>query len=138
MNQEKILVIEDESEIRELIQLNLEMNGFSEVLTAADGETGLKIAKNETPDLILLDIMLPGIDGYAVCRQLKANSQTASIPVIMLTAKSKEMDVVNGLDLGACDYVTKPFSNKILISRIRAQLRNMKEKKYSPPNSWNG
>lgn len=129
MNREKILVIEDENEIRELIQLNLEMNGFSEVLAVADGETGLKVAEGQTPDLILLDVMLPGMDGYSVCRQLKAKPQTASIPVIMLTAKDKEMDVVNGLELGACDYVTKPFSNKILISRIRAQLRNVGEKK---------
>ncbi len=134
MNQERILVIEDENEIRELIQLNLELNGFSEVLAVADGETGLKIAESQTPALILLDVMLPGMDGYSVCRQLKANQKTASIPVIMLTAKDKEMDVVNGLELGACDYVTKPFSNKILISRIRAQLRNVGEKTTEKPH----
>lgn len=123
MADEKILIIEDESAILELLQMNLEMNGFSEILTASNGEIGLQIALAELPDLILLDLMLPGMDGLEVCRKLKAAPETTRIPVLMLTAKSEESDIVAGLEMGACDYVTKPFSNKILISRIRAQLR---------------
>ncbi len=127
MSHEKILIIEDESAIRELIQMNLEMNGFSNVSAAADGETGLKKAQETIPDLILLDLMLPGIDGLMVCRKLMAKPETAKIPIIMLTAKSEESDIVLGLELGASDYITKPFSNKILISRVRAQLRRSME-----------
>lgn len=127
MSHEKILVIEDESAIRELVQMNLEMNGFTNVYSAPDGETGLKMAQELLPDLILLDLMLPGIDGLSVCRKLMEVRETARIPIIMLTARSEESDVVLGLEMGASDYVTKPFSNKILISRIRAQLRRSSE-----------
>ncbi len=134
MSDEKILVIEDESAIRDLIQMNLHMNGFTNVEAMPDGETGLKKAQEWHPDLILLDLMLPGMDGLTVCRRLMEAQETAKIPIIMLTAKSEESDIVLGLEMGASDYVTKPFSNKILISRIRAQLRRNTEPAESAPS----
>ncbi len=124
MASEKILVIEDEEPIRELLKLTLESAGYSSISMAADGEDGLRLAQSRLPDLILLDLMLPGIDGLSVCRQLKSQEQTRAIPVIMLTARSEESDIIIGLELGAVDYITKPFSRKILIARIRAQLRH--------------
>lgn len=127
MAKEKILLIEDEQSIRELICMTLEMAGYNTVYTAADGENGLMLAESKQPDLILLDLMLPGIDGLNVCRRLKSNEDTRNIPIIMLTAKSEESDVVLGLELGANDYVTKPFSRKILVARINAQLRQSAE-----------
>lgn len=123
MGNEKILLIEDEEPIRELIAMTLEASGFANVRTAADGEEGLRIARKQLPDLILLDLMLPGIDGLTVCRRLKSEESTRNIPVIMLTAKSEESDIVVGLELGASDYITKPFSRKVLVARIRTQLR---------------
>lgn len=134
MSDEKILVIEDESAIRDLIQMNLHMNGFTNVEAMPDGETGLKKAQEWLPDLILLDLMLPGMDGLTVCRRLMEAQETAKIPIIMLTAKSEESDIVLGLEMGASDYVTKPFSNKILISRIRAQLRRNAETTETAPS----
>lgn len=116
-----ILVVEDEDAIRDLICMNLEANGFA-TDTAEDGEEALVRAKRH-PDLILLDWMLPGLDGLDVLRALKAVPETAGIPVIMLTAKGEETDIVLGLEMGAADYVVKPFSNKVLVARVRTQLR---------------
>ncbi len=127
MATEKILVIEDEEPIRELLKLTLESAGYSGVYMAANGENGLSLAQSRLPDLILLDLMLPGMDGLSVCRQLKSQEETRAIPIIMLTARSEESDVIIGLELGAVDYITKPFSRKILIARIRAQLRQFSD-----------
>jgi DNA-binding response OmpR family regulator len=118
----RILIIDDEEDLIELARYNLEQEGF-QVQGALDGESGLDIAVKEQPDLVLIDLMLPGIDGLEVCRSLRANSSTASIPVIMLTAKSAESDRIVGLELGADDYVTKPFSPRELAARVKAVLR---------------
>ena len=120
----KILVVDDEIDICELIELNLRSYGFEDIKLANDGKTALQITQNWYPDLILLDLMLPEIDGMEVCRILKSQDDTKEIPIIMLTAKGSEFDIVNGFECGADDYVTKPYSNKVLIARIKAQLRN--------------
>ncbi len=117
-----ILVVEDDEEIVGLLKFNLENQGYR-VLTAGNGYEGLNRARAEKPDLILLDIMLPEIDGYEVCRSLRSSSELRDVPVIMLTAKAEELDVVLGLEIGADDYVTKPFSVRELMSRIKAHLR---------------
>lgn len=117
-----ILIVEDEEAIRELIRINLVAAGYA-TSEASDGAQALERAKSVKPDLILLDWMLPGLDGTDVLRHLRADPTLAAIPVLMLTAKSEESDVVLGLELGAADYVTKPFSNKVLVARIRALLR---------------
>jgi two-component system phosphate regulon response regulator PhoB len=122
MAKKTILAIDDEKDLIELVRYNLEKEGF-QVKGAHDGETGLALAIHEKPDVVLVDLMLPGIDGLEVCRQLKSNSRTAAIPLIMLTAKSSESDRVVGLELGADDYVVKPFSPRELVARIRALLR---------------
>lgn len=116
----KILVVDDEQSIRELLEFNLKKNGY-ETLTAADGREALQ--KAEGTDLILLDLMLPEIDGIEVCRRLKAAARTADIPIIMLTAKAEEVDRIIGLEMGADDYVAKPFSMRELMARIKAVLR---------------
>lgn len=118
----KIVVVEDEADIREVIEYNLSREGF-DVIAAADGEEGLGLVKKKVPALVLLDLMLPGLDGLEVCRRLKSDSVTSDIPVIMVTAKGEESDVVIGLGVGADDYVTKPFSPKELLARVRAVLR---------------
>lgn len=117
-----ILVIDDEKDLIELVRYNLEKEGFL-VKGAQDGEQGLAAARQERPDAIIIDYMLPGIDGLEVCRSLRSDSRTASIPLIMLTAKSAESDRILGLELGADDYVTKPFSPRELAARIKALLR---------------
>lgn len=117
-----ILVVEDDEEILRLLLFNLERQGYR-VLSAGDGPKGLQLAREHRPDLILLDIMLPGVDGLEVCRSLRADAELARIPVIMLTAKSEEVDIVLGLELGADDYVTKPFSIRELLARIKVHLR---------------
>jgi DNA-binding response OmpR family regulator len=122
MGKNTILIVEDDPDIVELLQYNLEREGFA-TLAAADGEAGLAAAVNQQPALILLDLMLPGINGLDVCRRLKQNVSAQAIPVIMLTAKGDEADVVLGLGLGADDYVTKPFSPRQLVARIQAVLR---------------
>jgi two-component system, OmpR family, alkaline phosphatase synthesis response regulator PhoP len=122
MAKEKILVVDDEEDILELLKYNLEREGY-QVYVADKGETALKTAKAEIPDLIVLDLMLPGIDGLEVTRTLKSWDKTKNIPIIMLSAKGDESDIVSGLELGADDYVTKPFSPKILIARMRAVMR---------------
>jgi two-component system alkaline phosphatase synthesis response regulator PhoP len=113
-----ILAVDDEEDVLELVRYNFNKEGFK-VETATTGEDALKKAKANPPSAILLDRMLPGIDGIEVCRQLKSDSKTSSIPIIMLTAKGEESDVVSGLEVGADDYVTKPFSPKVLIARVR-------------------
>ena len=122
MAHEHILVVDDEEDILELISYNLDRNGFK-VTKVETGEDAIKIARNKSPDLVLLDLMLPGIDGLEVCRILKQDPRTMSIPVIMLTARGDEADVVTGLELGADDYITKPFSPKVMIARAKAVLR---------------
>ncbi len=122
MPKEHILVIEDEDDIQELVRYNLAKEGYR-VAQAISGEEGFKAAKSTSPDLVLLDLMLPGLDGLEICRLLKADPKTSHTPVVMLTAKGEEADVVAGLELGADDYITKPFSPKVLIARLRAVLR---------------
>lgn len=124
MKNDKIVVIEDESAIRRVIVLALKTAGYRNVLEEENGVAGYELVERERPQLVLLDIMIPGIDGIEVCRRLRANPITRDIPVIMLTAKSEEHDVVLGLDAGANDYITKPFSKAILLARIRAVLRH--------------
>ncbi|WP_294501793.1 response regulator transcription factor [uncultured Victivallis sp.] len=123
MAKEKILVVEDEEAIQELIRYNLNKEGFDRVRLCDSGEEALTQAQEFAPDLILLDLMLPGMDGLSVCRRLRRDARTASIPVIMLTAKSEESDIVTGLEVGADDYLTKPFSPKVLVARIKSVLR---------------
>jgi len=128
MNQitnKNILIIEDEKDIAELLRVNLSKEGYR-VTSAATGESGIELARSQNPDLILLDLMLPGADGLEVCRILKSEEKTVNIPVIMLTAKSEDIDVVTGLVVGADDYITKPFSPKILVARIRNVLRRLR------------
>ncbi len=122
MAKRKILVIEDDDDIVELLTYHLVREGFL-VFTATSGENGLEAAKRNPPQLILLDLMLPGIDGLEVCRLLRADDRTAAIPIVMLTAKGEEADVVAGLEVGADDYVTKPFSPAVLVARVRNILR---------------
>jgi two-component system phosphate regulon response regulator PhoB len=122
MARERLLIIEDDEDIQELLRYNLAKEGY-QVTKAVSGEEGLKAARAKSPDLILLDLMLPGIDGLEVCKLLKKDPKTESIPVVMLTAKGEEADVVAGLELGAEDYVPKPFSPKVLIARLRTVLR---------------
>ncbi len=127
MPTEKILVVEDEENIQELIRYNLAKEGY-QVSCVLSGEKGLEAARTGNPDLVLLDLMLPGLDGLDVCKELKRDPATQDIAVIMVTAKGDETDIVTGLELGADDYVIKPFSPKILLSRIKAVLR----RKHSP------
>lgn len=119
----KILVVDDEPGVLELVQYNLEEADFA-VETAADGVLGLQLARDHLPDLVLLDLMLPGLDGLEVCKLLRADSKTAAIPIIMLTAKATELDRVLGLELGADDYVTKPFSPRELLLRVKKRLHH--------------
>lgn len=122
MASQRILVVDDEEDLLELIDYNLTKDGYR-VECAASGETALEAARESVPDLIVLDLMLPGVVGLDVCKQLKADPRTQHIPIVMLTAKSEESDVVAGLELGADDYVTKPFSPRVLVARIRTVLR---------------
>ncbi|MFQ5498542.1 MAG: response regulator [Candidatus Zixiibacteriota bacterium] len=122
MTQRRVLIIEDEPDIAELISYNLSRESFQSE-TALSGEVGLALARKIMPDLIVLDIMLPGVSGLDVCRALRTDPATKTIPIVMLTAKDEEIDVVTGLEVGADDYITKPFSPKVLLARIRALLR---------------
>jgi two-component system, OmpR family, alkaline phosphatase synthesis response regulator PhoP len=122
MAKETILVVEDEEDIRELLKYNLEKEGYR-VFGAATGEEALQALRNRLPDLILLDLMLPGLDGLEVCRRIRGGTQTQYLPIIMLTAKGEEADIVTGLELGADDYIAKPFSPRVLLARLRAALR---------------
>jgi len=132
MAKNKIFIVEDEEDILELLRHNLTRENF-EVSAASDGEKALKAIAREMPSLILLDLMLPGIDGLEVCRILKKDTKTADIPIIMLTAKGEESDIITGLELGADDYIAKPFSMKVLIARIRAVSR----RKHKPSTDKN-
>ncbi len=125
MSKAKILVIEDEADILELICYNLEKANYT-VFRAKTGENGIALARTQIPDLTILDLMLPGIDGIEVCKKLKNDTLTAQIPIIMLTAKIEDNDIVSGLEAGADDYIPKPFSPKILLVRIKAVLRRVK------------
>ena len=122
MANEKILVVDDEEHIAELISYNLTSNGYK-VITANNGNDAVKLAVEEKPNLILLDLMIPGKDGYDVCKDVRSNSEIRNTPIIMLTAKSEELDKILGLELGADDYITKPFSVRELLARVKAVLR---------------
>ena len=127
MTKKEIFVVEDEEGILELLRYNLTREGFA-VSSAADGEDAVAAIPRKLPDLILLDLMLPGLDGLGVCRALKKNPKTAGIPIVMVTAKGEESDIVAGLELGADDYITKPFSMKVLVARVRTILRRKEER----------
>lgn len=122
MTNKQILAVDDEEDILELVQFNLIKEGY-QVFCAASGTEALKLANTHLPDLIVLDLMLPDIDGLEITKILKVEPKTKGIPIVMLTAKGEEADIVTGLELGADDYITKPFSPKILIARVRAVLR---------------
>jgi DNA-binding response OmpR family regulator len=128
---EKILIVDDEKDIVKMLDYNLKKEGFR-MVSASDGEDALDLAGREHPDLIILDLMLPGMDGLEVCKTLKKENKTSGIPIIMLTAKTQEADKVVGLEIGADDYVTKPFSPRELIARVKAVLRRSKEKEKLP------
>ena len=128
---ETILIVEDEKDIVKMLEYNLKKEGFK-TAAARTGEAALATAEKERPALILLDLMLPGLDGLEVCKILKKEAKTSPIPIIMLTAKSQESDKIIGLELGADDYITKPFSPRELVARVRAVLRRVKEKERLP------
>ncbi len=128
---DKILIVEDDRDIVKMLDYNLKKEGFRTV-SVFDGEDALDAVRRERPNLVMLDLMLPGIDGLDVCKSLKKDPESASIPIIMLTAKSQESDKVIGLELGADDYITKPFSPKELVARIKAVLRRGKEHDKTP------
>jgi len=130
MKKEQILVVDDEEDILELVRYNLQREGYQVVCTTS-GEKALKMARQDVPDLVVLDLMLPGMDGLDVARQLKNDARCRQVPVIMLTAKGEEADVVTGLELGRADYITKPFSPRILVARVKAVLRRRRE---GPPD----
>jgi two-component system, OmpR family, alkaline phosphatase synthesis response regulator PhoP len=122
MSKQTVLVVDDEEDILELVNYNLSREGY-QVYLAGTGEDGLKCARAKLPDLVVLDLMLPGVDGLEVCRELKGDPKTGHIPIVMLTAKGEEADVVTGLELGADDYIAKPFSPRVLLARIKTVLR---------------
>jgi Response regulators consisting of a CheY-like receiver domain and a winged-helix DNA-binding domain len=134
MAEEKILVVDDEEHIRELIKFNLDKNGYK-TICADNGLDALRMAKDENPQLILLDVMLPAMDGYDVCKEIRRDNSISSTPIIMITAKGEEFDKVLGLELGADDYITKPFSIRELIARVKAILRRTTIKPID--NSYN-
>jgi two-component system phosphate regulon response regulator PhoB len=122
MANETLMIVEDDTDIRELLRFNLEREGYK-IIESASAEEAHKKMSRATPDLILLDLMLPGTDGFAFCRAVRADEKTAKIPVIMVTARDEDADIVAGLEVGADDYMTKPFSARILSARVRAVLR---------------
>jgi two-component system phosphate regulon response regulator PhoB len=130
MTKKRILTVDDEENILDLIRYNLSREGF-DVLSATSGEEALRLARVEQPDLIILDLMLPGVPGMEVAKRLKHDAETEKIPIVMLTAKSGEADVVTGLEIGADDYITKPFSPKVLVARVRTVLRRQEATDYS-------
>ncbi len=132
MEKATILIVDDEQDILELIEYNLKNEGYS-ILRAQAGEQAIKIAKQSLPDLIVLDLMLPGIDGLEVTRYLRSTEQTRDMPIVMLTAKGEESDIITGLELGANDYISKPFSPKVLVARIRAILRRRRKESEQEP-----
>src|SRR4051812_20943714 len=122
MSQASVLVIDDEKDVLELVRFNLEKEHL-DVITATDGQSGLEIGLNHKPDLVLLDLMMPGMSGLEVCKKLRGDERTSRVPIIMLTAKAAEADKIIGLEMGADDYITKPFSPRELLARVRAVLR---------------
>jgi len=132
MAQAKILIVEDEEDVLELIRYNLEKNGY-QTETALNGRLALEKVRSKSIDLILLDLMLPEIDGLEVCRMVKKDPKTANIPVVMLTAKGTEADIVAGLEMGADDYITKPFSPRVLMARVKAVLRRKEMPQEADP-----
>lgn len=134
MAEEKILIVDDEEHIRELIKFNLEKNGYR-VICADNGLDALNMTKEENPHLLLLDLMLPGMDGYDVCKEIRKDNSISSTPIVMITAKGEEFDKVLGLELGADDYITKPFSVRELMARVKAILRRTNIKPID--NSYN-
>lgn len=122
MAQYKVLIVDDEEHIQELIKFNLENVGYK-VICSGDGIEALKLVKIEKPDLVLLDVMLPGKDGYDVCKEIRKDISISNVPIIMITAKGEELDKILGLELGADDYITKPFSIRELLARVKAILR---------------
>ncbi|MGD8529481.1 MAG: response regulator transcription factor [Syntrophobacterales bacterium] len=134
MEQSTILVVEDEMDILQLVDHNLKLADFH-VLTAQDGYEALSLAKKHLPQLVILDLMLPGLDGFEVCKELKRSPTTKNIPVLMLTARGEEVDRIVGLELGADDYVVKPFSPRELVLRVRAILRRFSPEE-SPVTRW--
>ena len=130
MSKKNILIVEDEEDILKLIEFNLIKNGYN-TTGVTSGEMALEKTKQDSFDLVLLDLMLPGIDGMEVCRQFKSDKATQGIPVIMLTAKGEEEDIIKGLESGADDYVTKPFSPKILLARVKTSLRRNEDSVYN-------
>lgn len=130
MDKVTIAVVEDEPEVLETIIYNFELEGF-EVTSARSGEAGLALIHDQLPSLVILDLMLPGLDGYSVCQQLKSDPDTADIPIIIVSAKSEESDIVIGLGMGADDYLPKPFSPRELLARAKAVLR-----RCSPQTTW--
>jgi two-component system, OmpR family, alkaline phosphatase synthesis response regulator PhoP len=131
MGKGTILIIDDEKDLLELVRYNLEKEGFNAILTS-DGRSGLEIAAKHTPDLIVLDIMMPGMDGLEVCNRLRADARTKRVPVIMLTARAAEADRVVGLEIGADDYVVKPFSPREFVARVKAVLRRTRSQEEPP------
>jgi two-component system phosphate regulon response regulator PhoB len=132
MANESILVVDDEEDVLELVRYNLDKSGY-QVETASSGEEALAKARRKLPDLLILDLMLPGMDGLEVCKKLKNDAKTEGLPIIVLTAKGEETDIVTGLELGADDYVTKPFSPKVLIARVRRILRRAVSREVEKP-----
>ncbi len=130
MGKPRILVVDDESHIVELVRFNLEKEGYN-VISAQDGLKAYKMAAEYKPDLIVLDVMLPEMDGFEVCRLIQKDSQMSEIPIIMLTARSEEIDKVLGLEIGADDYITKPFSPRELIARVKARLRRITARQHN-------
>ena len=125
-----ILVVDDEEDLLELVRFNLAREGYA-VTCVATGEEALKAVRRDAPDLIVLDLMLPGIDGLEVCRRLKADPRTRDVPIVMLTAKGEERDVITGLERGADDYITKPFSPRVLSARVKALLRRRESDRHA-------
>jgi two-component system phosphate regulon response regulator PhoB len=134
MSADTIVIIEDDAAIRSVLRVLLRGAGYTLIKEAARGDDGLKLVRELRPSLVLLDLMLPGLDGFTVCRRIRETKEIASTPVIMLTARSEEGDVVRGLECGADDYVTKPFSRQVLLARIRAVLRRPESVKDSDPD----
>jgi len=131
MSRGVICIVEDEEDILEILEIRLKQEGYT-VLTAKTGEAGVRMILEHRPDLVLLDLMLPGMDGFDVCREIRANKNTRDIPIVMLTARGEEADIVSGLELGADDYVTKPFSLHVMMSRVKAVLRRSKRVPVDP------
>lgn len=130
----KILIVEDEPQINRLIELVLQSDGFYNIKKAFDGLKALELIKSDKPDLVLLDVMIPKIDGFALCKQIKEDEYLKTIQIIMLTAKKTEEDILEGFKSGAIDYISKPFSNKILLARIKAHLNNINKNLFMYDN----